>query len=257
MIHFFRQLRQKLFSEGHTGRYLKYALGEIILVMIGILLALQVNNWNNHRIEKVKEQAVLKNLRIDFKNNIENLDKAYYSFKEAYEASVSLLEIIKDSSELDSQEIERLVDNVINKTQSFDFITGSINEIFNTGSLHMIRDPALRKQISNWSYYYTDTEDDIVIYRDYLFGAFIPSLTEKVRLRNMPIPSFFEKDLELSPISKSSFNLDYTQTIRTVEFENQVYNNALNYMYVINSYRIFQNYLEETLGLIEANINDI
>ena len=254
MIKFFRRIRQNLLSGGNTGRYLKYAVGEIILVMIGTLLALQVNNWNNHRIEKVKEQAVLKNLRIDFKNNIENLDKAYNSFKEAYEASVSLLEIIKDSSALDSEEVERLVDNVINKTQSFDFITGSINEIFNTGSLHMISDPALRKQISNWPYYFTDTEDDIVIYRDYLFGVFIPSLTEKVRLRNMSVPSFFEKDLDLKAISKSSFNLDYTQTIRTVEFENQVYNNALNYMYVINSYRIFQNYLEDTLALIETNI---
>lgn len=254
MIQFFRRLRQNLLLEGNTGRYFKYAIGEIILVMIGILLALQVNTWNNHRIEKVKEQAVLKNLRIDFKNNIENLDKAYNSFKEAYEASVNLLEIIKDSNALDSEEVEHLVDDVINKTQSFDFITGSINEIFNTGSLHMIRDPTLRKQISNWSYYFTDTEDDIVIYRDYLFGVFVPSLTEKVRLRNMSVPSFFEKDLELSPISKSGFSLDYTQSIRTVEFENQVYNNALNYMYVINSYRIFQNYLEDTLALIETNI---
>ena len=44
MIKFFRNIRQQLLGEGKTGKYLKYALGEILLVMIGILLALQVNN---------------------------------------------------------------------------------------------------------------------------------------------------------------------------------------------------------------------
>ena len=44
MIKFFRRIRQQLLGEGKTGKYLKYALGEILLVMIGILLALQVNN---------------------------------------------------------------------------------------------------------------------------------------------------------------------------------------------------------------------
>jgi hypothetical protein len=46
MIKFFRKIRYQLLGEGKTGRYLKYAIGEIALIMIGILLALQLNNWN-------------------------------------------------------------------------------------------------------------------------------------------------------------------------------------------------------------------
>lgn len=46
MIKFFRHIRQKLISEGKTRKYFQYAIGEILLVMIGILLAIQVNNWN-------------------------------------------------------------------------------------------------------------------------------------------------------------------------------------------------------------------
>ena len=237
-----------------AGRYLKYAIGEILLVMIGILLALQVNNWNNNRIDKTKEQAILENLQVDVKANIKNLNNVYNNSVEAYEASAILLDIINDNGVIDPEEVERLIDDIINKIKSMDLITGSIDEIFNTGSLHLIRDPALRKQLSNWSYYFTDTEDDMVIYRDYLYGLFIPSLTEKVLLRNTSVPSFFENDLDLQKISKSKFNLDYAKTIRTVEFENQVYNNALNYMYVINSYKIFQNYLKDNLELIESNI---
>ena len=47
MIQFFRRIRQNLLSEGKTGKYLTYALGEIILVVIGILIALQINTWND------------------------------------------------------------------------------------------------------------------------------------------------------------------------------------------------------------------
>ena len=254
MIRFFRQIRQRLLSGNKFSKYLLYAVGEILLVMIGILLALQVSNWNNERIDASREQTILKNLSVDFKNNFDNVNEVSGKSFEAYQASVKLLEIIKSDDPIDPTEIEYLVDEIINKIQSLDIITGSLDELFNTGSLHLIRDPKLRKQLSNWSFYYSDTEDDIVIYRDYLFGFFIPSLTGKVRLRNMSVPSFFEDELDLENITRSNFELDYQNAIRTVEFENQVYNNTLNYMYVLNSYKVFQNYLEETLVLIELNI---
>jgi hypothetical protein len=51
MIKFFRKIRQNLLLEGKTGKYLKYAIGEIVLVVIGILIALQINNWHDHRKE--------------------------------------------------------------------------------------------------------------------------------------------------------------------------------------------------------------
>ncbi|MBT8264854.1 MAG: hypothetical protein KJN75_05920 [Muriicola sp.] len=56
MIKFFRKIRHQLLSEGKTGKYLKYAFGEIFLVVIGILIALSINNWNQARIEQLQEQ---------------------------------------------------------------------------------------------------------------------------------------------------------------------------------------------------------
>ncbi len=52
MISFFRKIRQKLLNANTVSRYLAYALGEILLVVIGILIALQVNNWNEDRKTK-------------------------------------------------------------------------------------------------------------------------------------------------------------------------------------------------------------
>ena len=256
MIKFFRHIRQRLIKENRFSKYLLYAIGEIILVVIGILIALQINNWNEIQKDRNREQAILKSLKIDFNTNINNVNDASTNFMEAYEASVNLLEIIRNDDSIDGSEIEQLVDDIINKTKSLDIITGSIDEMLNTGSINLIRDKNLKNKLSNWSYFQTDTEDDIVIYRDYLFDFFIPSLTNKALLRNMAVPDFFEDDLNLKKIAKSNFKIDYNKTIRSVEFENEVYNNALNYMYAINSYKVFNDYLTDTLKLIESNIND-
>jgi len=65
MIKFFRKIRQKLIAENRVTKYLLYASGEIILVMIGILLALQVNNWNENRKAEEKELKLLIELEDD------------------------------------------------------------------------------------------------------------------------------------------------------------------------------------------------
>ncbi len=59
MIKFFRKIRQNLLSEGKTEKYFKYAIGEIILVVIGILIALQINDWNQNRKENIIENKIL------------------------------------------------------------------------------------------------------------------------------------------------------------------------------------------------------
>jgi len=254
MIKFFRHIRQNLIMENKTGKYLKYAIGEIVLVMIGILLALQVNNWNNSRIEASKEQQLLKNLESDFKSNLAELKYTYSMSSKAYDASVKLLEIIKGNGPLNPSEIENLIDDIINKIRSLDLISGTIDEILYSGSLQIIRDTELRKQLSNWTYFVNDTEDDIKIYEDYLFNFIIPTLTEKAVLRNNNVPAHFLDSLNLQIISKSGFTIDYNKTIRTLEFENQIYNNAVNYMYVLNSYKIIENYINDTLELLDNNL---
>lgn len=67
MVKFFRRIRQKLLNTGRIRKYLVYAIGEVLLVMIGILLAFQVNNWN----EGKKRIAVERQLLIELKNSLE------------------------------------------------------------------------------------------------------------------------------------------------------------------------------------------
>jgi len=69
MIKFFRIIRKNLLKEGKTARYFKYAFGEIVLVVIGILIALQINNWNEYRKERTVEKDVLKDILTSLEQN--------------------------------------------------------------------------------------------------------------------------------------------------------------------------------------------
>jgi len=78
MINFFRKIRQKLLKEGKTSSYLKYALGEIGLVMVGILLALQVNNWNENRVKKDEIRDKLMRILEEINANKESTSENIY-----------------------------------------------------------------------------------------------------------------------------------------------------------------------------------
>lgn len=70
MINFFRRIRQKLIDKGNLKRYLLYAMGEILLVMIGILLALQVSNWNQNKSEELISKDYTNNLRTELESDL-------------------------------------------------------------------------------------------------------------------------------------------------------------------------------------------
>lgn len=74
MIKFFRKIRYNLMSKNKTGKYLKYAIGEIILVMIGILLALQVNNWNENNKSLRQANSHLETIKLNLKDDIKQAD---------------------------------------------------------------------------------------------------------------------------------------------------------------------------------------
>src|SRR6056297_1417073 len=99
MIKFFRKIRYDLMKKNKTGKYFKYAIGEIALVMIGILLALQVNNWNNNRIERNEEKEVLVKLNADFKENKKALNKFLIEINNQSNSQSTLMGLVGVSKE--------------------------------------------------------------------------------------------------------------------------------------------------------------
>ncbi len=87
MLRFFRQIRQRLLTDNKFSKYLLYAVGEILLVVIGILIALQVDNWNDERANRDKEIAVLAEIQ-------RNLDTNVKQFSEEAKLQESIIESI-------------------------------------------------------------------------------------------------------------------------------------------------------------------
>jgi len=79
MLKFFRKIRQDFLSEGKTGKYIKYAIGEIVLVVIGILIALQINTWNEQRKKWANEkdlyQRIINDLKFDENKLLEKITR--------------------------------------------------------------------------------------------------------------------------------------------------------------------------------------
>ncbi|RNC87995.1 MAG: hypothetical protein ED556_02050 [Winogradskyella sp.] len=90
MIKFFRHIRHSLIQKNQMGKYFKYAIGEILLVVIGILIALQINNWSDKSKLMEQEKVYLKQLLHDFMANKEGISY----FKKAYEGELKHLDVI-------------------------------------------------------------------------------------------------------------------------------------------------------------------
>lgn len=145
MIKFFRQIRQHLLSEGKTGKYLKYALGEIVLVVIGILIALAINNWNEHRKEKAKTRVIYQQLLDDL-----NEDKAYAEFiinkfesqREAYQ---NYLEHFKTPGYTRKQMYEDLL-ALNSESYAINFNISTLESLQNSGEIVLLP-PNLRNKL--------------------------------------------------------------------------------------------------------------
>lgn len=74
MIPFFRKIRKKLAEDNRPGKYLRYAIGEIVLVVIGILIAIQINNWNQERIQQEELNGLLQNLANGVQSDLRSLN---------------------------------------------------------------------------------------------------------------------------------------------------------------------------------------
>ena len=138
MIKFFRRIRRQLLTENKLSKYLIYAIGEIVLVVIGILIALQINNWNTLQIEKKEEQNSYLNILQQIEDDKKELQevKAFNGyFTAAYERSSEIISA-KDRTKIDS-----LALMTMGLSQYSDFHrSGNIYEtLVNSGELRLLK----------------------------------------------------------------------------------------------------------------------
>ena len=152
MIKFLRKIRQNLLSEGKTAKYLKYALGKIILVVIGILIALQVNNWNENRKNDKIEENYLISLKDEFEFNKQNLTTTV----NLNDRNANFgLQILKHTGPLEPEINNKTFDSLLVSTIGYEVEfrprNEIVNELISSGKIALIKNSELRTELSSWA----------------------------------------------------------------------------------------------------------
>ena len=156
MIKFFRKIRQKMLTENKFSKYMIYAIGEIILVVIGILIALSINNWNEERKESLIEQNYLRRLLVDLESDYKTLTFTKGLSNNRINQVNILSDVIKNQSQ--SNENLTLIIESIEKVTWRSYLPLSkivYNELLNSGKMSLIQSEKLRNSLSN---YYADAD---------------------------------------------------------------------------------------------------
>lgn len=224
MIKFFRKIRFNFLKSGNTSNYLKYAVGEIFLVMIGILLALQINNWNENRKQQNEFVNILKTIQKDLKTDtlVANIIIDYY--KEIQENS---LKIIK-------KEITK--ENFKDYPKSYSLVSRYRSFNIQSKGFEMVKNFSNKNEIQN---------DSLFINISQFYTAFLPIIDDS--------NSFVKKEVltNIDVYKKYDWYIDWTQGnitpeiityfTESEEYRKQVASHNLlagkNHLLFITSYR--------------------
>ena len=149
MIKFFRKIRYAFMGKNKTGKYLKYAIGEIVLVVIGILIALQINNWNENQKYSREENTMLKNLHENLKQAKGQSMSYIKKEKELRSLLILALGINKNRSKKDTISFSNFdFKNIVWDFESGVPVINTYSDIKSTGKLSIIKNREIRESFN-------------------------------------------------------------------------------------------------------------
>jgi len=151
MIKFFRKIRQNLISEGKTEKYFKYAIGEIVLVVIGILIALSINNWNENRKSKRVANEIYQNLQASLVQDSIEVQKIIKFHIKSLEVQKTLIlsDVNQKPIEFDENNLNELIDDITLGIFSFFPKIGVYNSIVSDKGLELLESIEIKTSLIN------------------------------------------------------------------------------------------------------------
>ncbi|APY09532.1 hypothetical protein BWZ20_15010 [Winogradskyella sp. J14-2] len=148
MIKFFRKIRQKLLSENKFSKYLIYAIGEIVLVVIGILIALAINDWNEQRKIGNLQKEYLTNLKKEATNNLNSVMIMKDYVTKLNSKQIELIKLISsDKDSVTEKHLSKLLVDVIIFSFAIKYDDSFLSELKNSGNLKNILNDSIRQNL--------------------------------------------------------------------------------------------------------------
>jgi hypothetical protein len=219
MIKLFRKIRQNLLLENKTSKYFKYAIGEIVLVVIGILIALQINNWNENRKQKLAEQEILVSLKKELETNKTNLLFYINKYEKQYKNGIYLLSLFaKNNDTIPTLNLDKALGS-IEETYTFEASDGIINSIIASGKINIIQNKELKSFITSFNGTVINATQEVENIIKLLHNRLWPSIDGKINISNR-IRTYDG----FSEFPKGSYTSDYTWFFKSKEIEDIVSN---------------------------------
>ncbi|NND95253.1 MAG: hypothetical protein HKN45_10330 [Flavobacteriales bacterium] len=256
MIKFFRKIRKRLLTENKFSKYLLYASGEIILVVLGILIALSLNNWKEELANQGEEQRILRGLKHEFELNIAEVNRNIKLNTATRESTIALIHLIRSDNPFDdSRNIDSLL-NAVYMFGSFDAQTGIVDEVISSGKLSIIQDSELRDRLTSASGLLDNLEEDYIIRSNFYMDHIIPFLSKYVALVNQDqfmdfsswSDTYKKNELAVSPFSQRYEEIDLLQ------FENLIATHKLSNDFVTLDESDLKTFFMSTLEIINRNL---
>lgn len=152
MFIYLRQLRRNLLKSNSFLKYSLYGLGELLLIVLGILLALYVDNWNDNRLEQKRESFYLSELRTEFKGSRIKLENLIAANEGTYQRASEIANAMAlDGQGLSESEFSALLFHSFSDEMLYNPNNSVLQEMLNSGRLEYLSDPALRVHLTTWS----------------------------------------------------------------------------------------------------------
>ncbi|WP_339627654.1 DUF6090 family protein [uncultured Maribacter sp.] len=214
MIKFFRKIRKKFLEQGKTSKYLSYALGEIILVVIGILIALQINNWNEERLDNNREKITIQNLNTEFKENLRDLDSINIILQHTILATENIFGKFKKDDLQETEQIDSLLNYVI-ESPSWKPSEFVLNDLQNSGGLSELNNKNLKILLFNWSRFFKELQETMNQTEETNINL-IEYIREHGSLRNIDAKS------KKFPYGPSQLKMNNALLLQNIQFENYI-----------------------------------
>jgi len=199
-------------------KYIWFAILEVLLVVIGIIIALQVNNWTEEHKLRTIEKNVLMDLRTELNANISHLDSIINERENVLAAGRLLLEQSGPDASWDSEvNFDSLLFKVILSGWKFFPESGVVTDMLNSGKLNVIQNDSLRYMISSLPADIALLNDEDDTYRVDLHGYFVPFFSGNYAIRNIVKDrGLFGRDMDLGV---STFRAYPESLLRNQELE--------------------------------------
>ncbi len=223
MIKFFRKIRQNLLTENKFSKYLIYAVGEIVLVVIGILIALAINNWNNERLDRQEAKMTSQNIHDEFAKNQLIIKKTINEYSGVFDASLALVDLIGvDREEL----LKHNLDSLFNSSLEMDFYfptSKSFDNVLQSGGTSVLERAELKNTLMEWISLIDQIRNYDELITNWQNSQYMPYLASTVSFKQMNI--YNQKVYG----GESRIKTDYYPMFQEIWLENLLN----NYLYLI------------------------